>query len=198
MTRLFVGTFVEESHRKRLADFKEANRDLESRWQRKLRWVHSEKLHMTWYFIGDVEAESVREVEQDLESALHRSPPPRFALRFDTLELWPNARKCRQLVLCTKKFSPGVSAVAEQITRACLKYARPDAKHYDTFKPHVTLLRLDAPRSRSAERPDLSHLKDLLSSDPFVLDVSCVSLIESDLGRSNKYVSLKDYKLASD
>lgn len=198
MTRLFVGTFIEESHRKLLAELKEANRDLDARWQRKLRWVHPEKLHMTWFFIGDVEADKVAEVEQKLSAALRESPPVPLSLSFDELELWPNARKCRQLVLCAKQSSSQVNDVAERITQSLKSFSNSGSKHYDTFKPHITLLRLEAPRDKSAERPDVSHLRGTVEYSTLVLDVRRISLIESDLGRTNRYTSLKDFSIVAE
>lgn len=203
MTRLFVGTFIEESHRKLLLELKQANCHLDARWQRKLRWVQPEKQHLTWLFIGDVPKEKVMDVEQKLALAVEMfsksltpDTPSSFSqLTFANAELWPNPRKCRQLVLCAKSFSPLITSIANEITRALKQFCDPDAKHYDTFKPHITLFRLDAPKSKEAEKPAVEHVNGLSTALPFDLDVRRISLIESDLGKSNEYINLKDFAI---
>lgn len=203
MARLFVGTFIEESHRKLLLELKQVNRSLDTRWQRKLRWVQPERQHLTWFFIGDVPKEKVTDVEQKLAAAVEKfsnSLTPDTAssfsqLTFESAELWPNPRKCRQLVLCAKHFSGHITALANEITRSLKQFSDPDAKHYDTFRPHITLFRLDAPRSKDAERPAIEHISGLSDALPFTIDLGRISLIESDLGKPNQYISLRDFAI---
>lgn len=208
MPRLFVGTFIEESHRKLLSDVKEANRDLDARWERKLRWVNADKLHLTWFFIGDVPREKMPEVEEKLGAAIERAKKSlasgsgsglaSFLIEFESPELWPNPKKARQLVLRAKYVPSFAALLADEVMRALDSFAAKDAKRYETFKPHITLLRLEAPGTKTVCRPDSQDVKVLPERLPIKLDVRHVSLIESDFGRANNYVSLKDFVIGAD
>ncbi len=191
--RLFVGTFLTPEQQQALGSLKGHRDDLSRLWHRKLRFVNSLKLHMTWIFLGDVEEENLAAVTEALAEAT--TGRKRSAIVYDGIDFWPSPGKPRQLVMTSRAVPDEMVALAGEIRRSLKPFAaRPDDR---AFRPHITLLRFDsAPGAHARGRlslPEDLHLERVL---PLAHKIDDVSLIESHLGSGqDEYEVLKSFPL---
>lgn len=193
MPRVFVGSFLSPEDQQRLVRFTERNTHLSQAWGRKIRWVRSEKLHMTWLFIGSVEDAHVPNIQHDLrrtiENFLRTTALASIDLSFTRAEIWPNKRKPRQLVLVTDVIPPVVSDVARDIKKALRSYITEEQKEKDDrpYRPHITLGRFDQPNRGSHPAALEISLIDATDILPLGQHFRTISLIESFLGPKGEY-----------
>jgi 2'-5' RNA ligase len=123
---------------------------------------------------------------------------------FDHAEIWPDARKPRQIVLRPSELDDRVAQLAKVLRRGLLEfYFEQSLKEEErTFKPHLTLLRLERRQEQSrltrssANRVKLSDLAGLESALPIVLTLDKIALVESDPGKNNAYKILHEVATA--
>lgn len=193
MPRVFVGSFITPEDQQLLKKFAEQNDHLCQTWARKIRWVRSEKLHMTWLFIGDVKHEDLPGVQNAMQEMMVRhlrgNPITSIDLSFTRAEIWPNKRKPRQLVLVTDVIPDTVSRLAADIKRALKGYisGEQEAKDDRPYRPHLTLGRFDQPHKGTHPQPLEISAIDCSSVLPLRQQFRTISLVESFLGPKGEY-----------
>ena len=124
-----------------------------------VRWIHTDNLHLTLRFAGDVDNPVAREFAQFLSGI----DVPAFEMRLEGLGTF-GGKDPRALWA-------GVTAgpELETLARACERAARaaglkPEGR---TFKPHVTIARLNKPRIEPLTRFLTRHAR--FRSDPLIV-----------------------------
>jgi 2'-5' RNA ligase len=203
MPRLFIGTFVNQPEQDKLAKIAAANKDLEKIWHRRPRWVASEKLHVTWLFLGNVDAHLIAKVRSTLTKVIHernlgRADEERtFTMEFSKPEVWPSARRPRVLVVANQPVSKAAYTLGRSIRTGLIPFysEETELEHNLEFKPHVTLMHLDRRHEASPAkglatsvppRVEPSALREIELYLPIQLDVTEVCLIESHGGKEYK------------
>ena len=181
--RLFVGTFLQEPQCESIEVLKSFDENLAEFWGQRLRWVHRDKLHLTWCFIGEVGESSIGSIVSSLDSvfALARNP---IELSYCTPEIWPNARRPKQLVLSDRINGIEVQTLARAVNIAALPFLNRAETH--EFVPHITLLRFKESGKRTGRSlvlPDWWPVHDIL---PMVQPIGECSLIRSYTNKVGK------------
>ncbi|HEY9688136.1 MAG TPA: RNA 2',3'-cyclic phosphodiesterase [Coleofasciculaceae cyanobacterium] len=136
--RLFIASPLAGPLRENLLAVYERRELITAQIPRRIRWVPPEQWHLTWLFLGDVDAGMIPEVQERLASALSNFQPVHAEL--DDLTLWPNARRANVLI-CRLKHEPSLASLSEMI-----RMALPEFKADKPFAPHITLARLKEAR----------------------------------------------------
>jgi RNA 2',3'-cyclic 3'-phosphodiesterase len=136
--RLFVGTFLPKSDQDSLGELQEHSEKLAAEWQRKLRWVRPEKLHLTWVFLGSVDEDYIPEIQSKLTALLAEQPP--LDVVYSKPTFWPGPKHARTFVLTPDTVSDEVMNLADRIKRDMKPYAE---KIEPKYRPHITVMRFD-------------------------------------------------------
>lgn len=193
--RLFVGTFLSPAQQDSLGHLAEHKAELESQWHCRVRFVKGTKLHLTWFFLGDVDVSFVPEIEAKLHLALQpiASAGKTLAINYDQVEFWPTAKRPRMIVLTPSVIPASVQEMADLVAEQLDSYvSKPGHRHY---RPHITLARLerDSFAGRTIELPDWFAAKCNL---PISHNIDKMELIQSELGKSSdEYKSLLCFAL---
>ena len=135
------------------------------------RLVRPERWHLTLRFLGNVDAHRRDALSDSLTAAAGRGElGSAFALRFAGLGAFPSARRARVLWLGTTDGAAECEAVAERVERVVRSAGFPPERR--AFSAHLTLSRLDPPRSLASV---LQRAVDVAA----VLGVDAVSLYRS-------------------
>jgi len=187
--RLFVGTFLGEEERTRLAELADKHGErLSLEWDRKVRWVKPEKLHITWIFLGEHEETVVDPVLTRLGALLKGQEP--FSLSYELPVFWPSPRKARMCALVPGTVSDEVSSLGSKVRRALREFTEKEEKK---FRPHLTLFRLGQANKQRMEIPDWMEMDRIL---PIRHDIRSINLIQSHLGSENDaYESVAAFQL---
>jgi 2'-5' RNA ligase len=142
MSRLFLGTFLPEEDQQRLRVVQESNRDLDSRWNCRIRWVQPKKLHLTWMFLGDVEPRHVDDLKRALTEMKAGFISPGDIV-YDRMEVWFGRDLPRHLVLTPSAVPPDFIRLVTLVRNKLLDFAGEDYRQQakDKFRPHITLMR---------------------------------------------------------
>jgi RNA 2',3'-cyclic 3'-phosphodiesterase len=163
--RAFIALWPDDAVRADLAAWRDG-----WRWPRSATPVHTEKLHMTLHFIGDVERERLPELSEAL-----RVPFDRFALAFGRAVLWPHG----VAVLEPDAVPDALTYLHAELAAVLKRLALPvDAR---PFRPHVTLARRSAGASPSLDGPTIAWAIDRYL------------LMESTLGVDGGYTAVRDF-----
>lgn len=158
---------------------------------REARWVRPESIHLTLKFIGHAVADGDSERLNDLRAALAnvRSEQP-VDLHFRGVGFFPNARRPR-VIWCGVKASPNLAKIAADVEAALEPLGIP--RETRDFAPHLTLARIEPPRSNDALA---RAAEDLESTDFGSARLGEFYLFESKLKRSGaEYTKLETYPL---
>jgi 2'-5' RNA ligase len=180
--RLFVGTFLPENDRAALLVDAESDERLSALWNRKIRWVRPDKLHLTWLFLGKVDDALVPELQLKVAEIFRDASP--MDLHYSKPTLWPSARNARVFVLEPETVPDQLMQLAER----CRKELKPYAEKIDLkYRPHITLARMDSSSHKRIAVPDwfppLKHL-------PLHHHIDRVDIIESHLTGNKDYLSI--------
>lgn len=187
--RIFVGTFLAEREKQVLGALREScDTKLTADWQCKIRWVRPEKLHMTWFFIGDVNSTDLSEISDICRQASANFPASE--LSFSNTAFWPSARGARMMVLTPEMVPDEVVYLQAAIKKQCAKFAEKMDKRY---RPHITLMRFEGvDRKQRLVLPEDVRIHDQL---PVPLIIDSISVIESHLGANGAYEALDTFPL---
>ena len=97
MPRLFIGTFLSPNQQDKLGHLQDYGQRLESCWQRKIRWIKTKKLHLTWVFLGEQNQENIPELVALLSNTLRKKQA--MSINYEQVEFWPTVRKLDYLYL---------------------------------------------------------------------------------------------------
>jgi len=180
MPRLFIGSFLDLPEAERISSIARGGAPPDSPG---LRLLPTEKLHVTWLFLGMVKGESIPQISDKLIEVRTKLKEKIAGIvteiTYDHLELWPSADKARVAVLCPSKTLPEVSTIAAEI-RASLAGFQESIDNYPQFKPHLTLYRISQTGNQSAIEllPHFENLSPVKQS----INIDNIRLIESDGG----------------
>ncbi|HNX03051.1 MAG TPA: RNA 2',3'-cyclic phosphodiesterase [Candidatus Cloacimonas sp.] len=149
-------------------------------------WVKPENLHLTLLFIGDVQPQEIRVIEEVLEKEWEGLSP--FSFCAEGLEFFP-AINPHLLWLKLSSESDGIF----KLNRRLLKELSTRGIEADKkpMKLHITLARLKASLSPALEREIMSSK---ITSEP--LDFDCLCLFKSQLyPEGPQYTILNKYNL---
>lgn len=188
--RLFVGTFLTDEGRSRISKLQaKYGQKLIQSWNTKPRWVDESKLHLTWFFLGEIRQDLVGQITKKVEDAL--GGVEKMSVKYDRLELWPSPRKPRLLVLSASSLPEKVEETSSALREILNPYV--EKKETRRFRPHITLARLPRDFHGELSLPDELKEDDLI---PFDHDLQEISLIESQMGTPGvPYVPLKSFTL---
>jgi 2'-5' RNA ligase len=220
MSRLFLGTFLPEEDQARLRIVQQKNRELESRWNCRVRWVQPTKLHLTWLFLGDIEEARIAELEKGIEQIRPEFFSP-GDLVYDRMEVWFGRDLPRHLVLTPSQMSDKLVRLVTLVRTKLIDFVAEDYRQQakNQFRPHVTLMRFqklsgEDPRLpletkanglhpfaerrklRTKELPAgaIEGMADVL---PIKHALDCLELISSNqAGSSHAYSIVKSFPLA--
>lgn len=200
--RLFVGTFLDAQRASLVEEQKLRNKDLQERWQARTRFVPAPKLHLTWFFIGNVESDRIDSVKAALQSTIAewKTQPDNgpFQIQYDSAEVWPSLRSPRVLVLESTKDCPQAGSLNSAITNALIMYAEKNEKieRFKRFRPHLTICRFSPDGKSTGKNRSIDDLRFADGFFPLSHEIRTISLIKSDLDAGpNSYSSIFDLAL---
>ncbi len=168
MVRLFVAINLPERVRERIAAGTEDLRGLEG-----IRWVATDRVHLTLKFLGEIDEESERSVAEALARVAVGHEP--FEARVTAPGAFPNIRRPRVIWLGLEQ-SPELAALQRELEDALADLGF--QREQRAFRPHLTLGRV-----RRGRRVDGDVLDSLVRrtevSDAWQVDA--VDLMRSHL-----------------
>jgi 2'-5' RNA ligase len=186
--RVFVAVELDRDIKDAIAQVQGQVRDRIGRYEAsraRIQWVHSDSIHLTLKFLGDIAEPRVDEIRQAL--ALQLSRLPRFSVDMGGLGVFPGLRAPRVLWmgLSAQQARPGdcdqadfLGHLAAEIEAALDKLGCP--RETRPFSPHLTLARIKE-RSREVGRALEASGAMTLGSRLGSLAVDAVALMKSDL-----------------
>lgn len=192
LKRLFIGTFLSPAQKDALAQLSTHKAELEKQFKCKIRFVKPHKLHLTWVFLGNVDSTKIKDIEETLQPIAGMSK--RLHLDYKQVELWPNVRRPRMIVLTPEEVPSDVQLLKSTISSAFNNLGKGE-EHAPSkgraYTPHITLARFED--AHSAEIPEWFVQKCFL---PIKHEIEKIELIESELGKnSDEYKSLYCFNL---
>ena len=187
--RLFIGTFLPVADQQRIGALQRFNDQLASEWNYRLRWVRPDKLHLTWLFLGLVDSNLVDEVASKLGAIL--ADQPTLELTYTQPVIWPTPKHPRHFVLGTASVPEDVRSLNSRIAAELKQYVHPHAEEHGTYKPHITLFRLDQGNG-PINIPSWFPLGTTL---PLKQRIDQIDIIESHLSGAKNYEALHSFKL---
>ena len=164
-TRLFLALWPDPAIRHALRERRDA-----WDWPRGASPVHTDKLHLTLHFLGEVPSERVPELRRGLGV-----PFTPFTLSIGVPKLWPHG----VAVLEPHEQAAELLALHANLSQALVALGlQPEARSY---KPHVTLAR----RANNAVVPP--------EAEPLIWQIDGYALVESKPGNGGAYSVLQTY-----
>ena len=183
--RCFVAIEIPEPIQNRLARIQGTLRQQ----IQKASWVKPGNIHLTLKFLGNVDAENLESIGEEIEAAIshHHS----FSLRIGGIGTFPNLARPRVIWAGVKVGSERVSALAQDIDLALSHCGFSlEAKK---FNPHLTIARL---KGRIDLRPYINLHRRYDRIDGAEMIVNAISLIQSQLHPKGViYSTLQSYSL---
>jgi 2'-5' RNA ligase len=193
LKRLFVGTFLAEEDRERIREARISLEPvLQEKWKCRLRWVRPEKLHMTWLFLGDCDAEQEKTIANRLDeiTKVNTLGAEASVIDFDRFDFFPSKSKRSCTALLPSNVPDDFSAVARTLRRSLHEFC--EKKESQELRPHLTIFRFERTDRRKYTFPEEL---DASVITPVKLDVSSLALICSHLGSSkDDYEVLRSYR----
>lgn len=183
--RCFVAIEIPEPIQNRLARIQGTLRQQ----IQKASWVKPGNIHLTLKFLGDVDAENLESIGEEIEAAIGRHHS--FSLRIGGIGAFPNLARPRVIWAGVKVGSERVSALTQDIDLALSHCGFSlDAKK---FNPHLTIARL---KGRIDLRPYINQYRQYDRIDGAEMIVNAISLIQSQLHPKGAiYSTLQSYSL---
>lgn len=183
-----------------LAELQAEIASLRERWPG-LRWIGSDRWHVTLAFLGDVPAAKLDGLSARLERACARHPSP--LLRMGRGGAFPSAAKARVLIshldeLEAESGEPapgrryglaGLAALAASVSAAARRAGAPPPDDGRRYTPHLTLARSEQP----AEVSELVQALSGFSGQAWT--ATHAHLVKSQLGPAPRYDTLGSWPL---
>jgi 2'-5' RNA ligase len=164
--RLFIGVWLSKVMKEEVLEYiRLIQKDCPG-----FKWTHSDNLHFTLKFLGEVPSSRISDLQQALQAAADQHG--RFQLKLGTVGVFPPRGIPRIIWLGVNSGRDELVQLANSIEILCCQYDFPEADK--PFKPHLTLART---------KSDLPMMKKSESEAQFNSEtmVTGFSLIESQL-----------------
>jgi 2'-5' RNA ligase len=139
------------------ADVERAQRELKSATRAgSVRWTPAEQIHLTLKFLGDVQTDSLTELEAALRRACAQIAP--FELHAGGIGSFPDSQRPRVIWIGVGGAVEMLHHLQAAIARETERWGEPEER---TFHPHLTLGRIKTTRRR-----ELQELGALIQSAP--------------------------------
>ena len=155
----------------------------------KVSWVKPENFHLTLRFLGDVTAQQIVMLTEELPDACTASPP--LQLSIGELGFFPNARRPGVVWVGLTAETGDLSGLQQAIESAAQRIGlKPENKH---FHAHITLARIRDHR-RAGTLIDAVHAEEDFTGDAFT--IGNVALFSSELNPKGAiYHRIKEFPL---
>ena len=168
--RLFIATFFKDKNE----SISELIEELDFKNENGLKIVPFEKIHITWKFIGDVainKNEKIFQIVKEYSYGIKNE-----FLEFNKLEIWPNLKEPRMLIIKPEKYNKKFKDYFNEIDKNLYQNFE-IKKERRQFSPHITI-------ARFKRDIDINVLTDL-KVKPINLQINNFHLVKS-LTISNK------------
>ncbi|HDD53686.1 MAG TPA: RNA 2',3'-cyclic phosphodiesterase [Thermosulfidibacter takaii] len=174
---------VKESLRKLINDLKSRNI--------KGRWVPPENIHLTLRFLGNIEEDQVKAIEQLLEEVAEEADP--FQISIEGLGAFPHPARPRVLWVGVKEGTTTLQRLYQIIEKGLVRLGFPP--NDKSFKPHLTLARFKNPLERT-RRLVYQTCKEFQEKEWDRMEATSVILFESILSpQGAQYRKVKEVLL---
>jgi 2'-5' RNA ligase len=151
---------------------------------KKIRWTPAENLHITLFFIGEVEEHNLDKIKLALHDVLNGQHS--FALEFDEIEL--RGRKHPSMLWGKFKKSESFSSLSEKIYKSLREFMTIEVAHKDPV-PHCTLARIKT-------HVDLESLNKNITLPASSLNIDRIELWQTEQTKEGvKYKCLEEFPL---
>lgn len=151
---------------------------------KKIRWTPLENLHITLFFIGEVEEHNLDKIKLALKDVLSGQQP--FSLEFEEIEL--RGRKHPSMIWGKFGKSESFSILSEKIYRSVREFMTIEVAHKDPV-PHCTLARMKT-------HVDLEALDKSITLPISTLNIDRIELWQTEQTKEGvKYKSLEEFSL---
>jgi 2'-5' RNA ligase len=148
-----------------------------------VKWVEPENLHLTLKFLGAVNQDKIKKIEEALKNDLRSFGP--FPLRLERLDAFPNAGAPRVIWVAASKDSEKLKRLSQVVEDSLVSVKF--AKEKRGFKTHITLGRVRSAKNRSA----LTAAFQTVQTQPKEMSVDSITIFKSILSSSGpRYESL--------
>lgn len=164
VNKIFIATFVDEINQNLNKLFDKLNLSAGEG----LKIVPNKKLHITWKFIGNIDAEKNEEIFDVVKksSCIIKN----CALIFDNLEIWPSLRHPKVLVLTCKNFDEKFIEYFSDLEENLYNSLNIE-KNKKTFLPHLTI-------GRVKSKQNIKALKRL-PFDAVKIEINNINVVKS-------------------
>lgn len=152
-----------------------------------LRWVGSDRWHVTLAFLGEVGEGKLDELTRRLERAAARHVA--MPLAIGPGNAFSSIKRARVLIASVEGGTPAVAALAASVAAGARRAGAPSEDEGRRYKPHLTLARTRQPMDLSGPVAALAGF----SGQPWT--PSEVHLIRSVLGSRPRYETLGSWPL---
>ncbi|OGY58437.1 MAG: 2'-5' RNA ligase [Candidatus Colwellbacteria bacterium RIFCSPHIGHO2_02_FULL_45_17] len=151
-----------------------------------VKWTSHENLHITLHFIGYLEEDLMKALEEEIESIVSGTKPVK--LKFEKIIIGPPNRNPSMVWAMFEDIGGGFKELATNLAASLSEFGDGDTKEPI---PHVTLARFDTPSIAES-----INLKVLDPGESPEFGVSCVELMESQLSKLGPmYTVIRSYAL---
>lgn len=186
--RLFLGSMLSKEKAEAVSVFFQNNQKFAADT---ISWSRTDKLHMTWFFLGNTQMETIPYLVSSLESALVQCT--KTSITYTYIDLFPSSSNPRLLALLPESVPLLVHKTARAIKDSLHPLGFADPKN---FHPHMTIGRLkNQEMAKKIFSSQNLYLDNLL---PMEQQLAEVCLIESKAGNksSNNYEILHSFVLS--
>jgi 2'-5' RNA ligase len=177
--KIFIGIDLPQQVKKRLSQKIEVWKDLPVKWSRE------DNFHLTLFFIGHIDDESLLEICEKVQIAL--SNLSSFDVSLQEISIGPNAQKPQRIWL-TGEANEQLRELEESIAKEIGIFV----SERKEFCPHVTLGRIQVERWKNL--PETPEIKEKFSVS---IPVENVEIFESVMNQGKKkYLSIESFPLS--
>lgn len=144
--------------------------------QKALKWMRPQNLHITIFFIGNIERQNYNLIRRKCEEVISDSPP--FRLMFDGLTAMPSQKP--HMLWAKYKTNVRYTEMYHSIHNSIAPYINGGSKVYENPVPHITLARFHGVKSI-----DLSDISSDIVLPEVHVNEFCMWETESRPGQSD-------------
>jgi 2'-5' RNA ligase len=180
--RTFVGIEITEEIRNRIIDISRRLKKIDSH----VKWVKPENVHITLYFLGDINPQEQHDVEEILQFSVKDMKP--FPVRVRGLGGFPRVEAPRVLWVGVKNETDELGQIYRAIQKEVTKRSIGENRERQGYTPHITVARLKVRPNRKLIN-EVKNLSDELCGS---FSIGEVVLFKSTLTSSGSVYEVID------